>query len=139
MKMTKIIREYIADEVNKKYKSAIEKSEKELRDANKELEDIKVQGIEMFSKMVSEYYNEKILPLYEDGKPCTPKDISIGFPYRYGYGHETKKQEIARQKHEHIIAKCNNDIKAVMIELELGGTKADLDRLLSSINPDAEE
>ena len=134
MRVTKIVREYIEESVSKKYQP--------LRDAiNKKYEPIeraydeavaaaKAEAKEVWAKHLSSFYTEEELrDLIENHTEYVPSYYRIGMHWR----EERNERECALRNEE------NNTIKNILVTLELGGTKADLDRMLSEIDPEEEE
>ena len=136
MKMTKLIREYITDEVSKKYQPLIDAAEEEYKsnsekivvsETQKELEDI-----------AAKMWKERLAPYY------APKDLDamiasttlIGCPHKWGI--YSIPEEQYSQKIKQLRSARDKTIKDILITMELGGSKADLDRMLASVVPSAE-
>lgn len=139
MKMSKVIREYITETVTKKYENLISeasekraKAESDYRKAKDQFEEKmrQIAGAE-FDKQFSKYFDE------QDFSKMSSRGVNVYTPSLYGV--MTAKEKVYSEKVNKLIAKRDNTIKNILIELELGGTKEDLDRLLSSIDPDSEE
>lgn len=136
MKVTKIIREYIEEKVNTKYQPLIDAVEAKYADEDKEytkkLEDtqkrMEMVVREEFRKVFADHYPEEALD-----EMCSLTDIKksrywVTTPYTWNH-----TPHFREKKNDEINALCikrNQAIKNVLIGLELGGTKKDLDRLL---------
>ena len=135
MKMTKLIREYITDEITKKYQPLIdavnnkydlESGRNILRETTKEI-----------TEYAKNLYRERLAPYYaEEDLNALLNDYTIYGPSSY------RAEPIANKKHGEEIsaltAARGEKIRDVLITMELGGTKADLDKMLSEINPSEE-
>ena len=136
MKMSKIIKEYIVEEVTKKYQPKIDALSQAIDECNNELNSLEDKAKAMAEKVALDYFNEHIRPLYPDTVDFDSKNISVYF--RNVWADTTKVKDL-KEKLAETIKRRDKKEKAILVELELGGTKADLDRLLSSIDPDSEE
>ena len=135
MKMTKLIREYITDEITKKYQPLVDavNSSYDLEFGRKILRET--------TKEITEYakslYRERLAPYYaEEDLKALLNDYTIYGPSPY------RAEPIANKKHDEEIsaltAAREKKIRDVLISMELGGTKADLDKMLSEIDPSKE-
>ena len=133
MKMTKLIREYITDEITKKYqplldaantKYDLESGKNVLKETTKEISEYAKQ---LYRERLAPYYEEKDLDdLLDDYQVNTPNSYRVEPAANKKY-----REEISRLK-----ATRDKAIRDVMLTMELGGTKADLDKMLSEINPE---
>lgn len=136
MKVTKIIREYVEEKINAKYQPLLDAVEAKYADEDKEytkkLEDTQ-QRVEMmvreeFRKVFADHYSAEALD-----EMCSLTNIKksrywVTTPYSWNcapHFREKKNDEINA-----LCSKRDKAIKNVLIGLELGGTKQDLDRLL---------
>ena len=135
MKVTKIIREYIEEKINAKYDPMIKATEDKYRDANDDYQEV-VQAVreklevyvrEEFRKALAEYYTPEGL---EDLIPADIKKRRDLVSNPYSYSSRTKHAEALDNELNALRTKRNQAIRNVLIGLELGGTKKDLDRLL---------
>ena len=134
MKMTKVIREYITESVVTKYQPTIDAIKAKKDAALEKINDVKKQTVEELNKIVVRMYRERLAPFYtEDDLGTLLRDRNWVYdPSYYGvYTIEVNKYnaEINRLQSQRDAA-----IKNILITLELGGTKADLDRMLSEVN-----
>lgn len=139
MKVTKIVREYIVDSVNAKYQPIIDAINAKYSGAKEECEKVREQTRVELNKIAMNMYRERLAPFYdeEEMKYSFDRDINLIYdPLRYN------SRTIKEKKRDEEIAKISKEkedtIKNILITLELGGTKADLDRLLSEVNPESE-
>lgn len=125
MRVTKIIREYVEKTINAKlvYGEPTER----LHEARKALDDAE-QEIE---RKVEEYAKK----LVEEANANQPEGFKIYLSDTYSYvrtSHYNAPIAKAAAKHEREIReKRAQAIENILVELELGATKADLERLIS--------
>lgn len=128
MRVTKTIRAYIHENVEKKlaikYAPLKERKDTAL-DAKKELvERAKVEAIKVMKKVLEEAVSNKALVYNEE---MVDRVFNYcGLPNCL----DLNKELYYERKMEDEVNKITNDI---VVELELGGNKADLDRMLSEI------
>ncbi len=135
MKVTKIIREYVEEKINAKYQPALDAVEAKYKDENNEYNEklVATQQLmeatvrEEFRKLFAEYFPNEAL------EEMVPENLKKGrnwvtTPYCYSYS--PKFREAQNEELSAIRTKRDKAIKNVLIGLELGGTKKDLDRLL---------
>jgi len=139
MKVTKIVREYIVDSVNAKYQPIIDAINAKYSGAKEECEKVREQTRVELNKIAMNMYRERLAPFYDEEEMAYSFDRDINLvcdPLRYNC------RTIKEKKRDEEIAKISKEkedtIKNILITLELGGTKADLDRLLSEVNPESE-
>lgn len=126
MRVSKLVKEYITKEVSRKFETAA-KSLQDIR--NKQDEACRAELDVLLAKM-----NEK-------GKAILAKYPELVIPYsspevfyrrHVGYNHTTKLY----QKIIDLDTKKEQVINDILISLELGGTKADLEKMLNEIEVD---
>jgi Mg2+ and Co2+ transporter CorA len=134
MRVTKIIREYITEAINAKYQPIIDAINKEYElvqtayDKNQDAakDEIRRMGRIIWEKYMSLFYDkavfEKLLKDYDPGTPWCYRD-------RPSYIGE-RNDRIDKITNERDTA-----IKNIVVKLELGGSKEDLDEMLAAINP----
>lgn len=141
MKVTKIIREYIEEKINAKYAPMIQAVKAKYDDANKAYEETKEavrNSLEQyardeFRKALAEFYSpEDLEELFNNNSRKV-----VDFPYRYTVS--PKHDKARAEEIDALQKKRDKAIKNVLIGLELGGTKQDLDRLLEEALSDEEE
>lgn len=133
MRMTKVIREYIADEINAKYQPHIDAlSEKYHLDADqKAIQAVKNEVEEVAKKM----FAEKLAPYYDpDDLRVLMGSYSIYVPSHWGINGRGQKQYC--EEKDKLTAARDKAIKEILITMELGGTKEQLDEMLAKINPE---
>lgn len=134
MKVTKIVREYIEETVNAKYAPAIDAVKVKYSKEKENYEACFDAAKEEAVKTVISIFRKHMAPFYsaENMEIMTSHYDYCGMPSRYGAypsWEEERDDAVGKLEKERAAA-----IKNILIELELGGTKADLDRLLSEIN-----
>lgn len=138
MKVTKIVREYITETVNNKYQPLLDAIEKKYAGANERVEEVRNQTRKELNDIALKLFRERLAPFY------TPEDLDkllddrhlVSAPSDWAASPmqcKERNEETAKVRDERDAA-----IKNILITLELGGTKADLDRLLNEINPTME-
>ena len=131
MKVTKLIREYIEESVAKKFEPALEnlKQTYDLEAPNQAMLAVRDE----LRKIAVQKYREALAPFY------TPEDLESLFTDRdlvstpYSYRVSPICEKAYKEKKAALQNASDKAIKNILIELELGGTKKDLDRLLSEI------
>ena len=136
MKVTKIIREYIEEKINAKYAPMIKEVEakysEEIEEYNNTVNSVcdklEIYARQEFRKALAKYYTPEGL---DDLLPTDNHKRSrclVTAPYTY-----TARTKCVTMRDEELATlrtKRDKAIKNVLIGLELGGTKKDLDRLL---------
>ena len=135
MKVTKIIREYIEEKIDAKYDPMIKEVEGKYSDEideykntlNSVADKLEIYARQEFRKALAKYYTPERLD------DLLPTDIHnrrylVNIPYAYNTC--TKYVTMRDEELATLRAKRDKAIKNVLIGLELGGTKKDLDRLL---------
>jgi hypothetical protein len=130
MRVTRLIREYVVKKVNESYPKSAEELAWEEHD--KSLEEAVTEARERIfelSKKVAEELNEKYgFPIDSNLMACD-HNRSIG--RRYNSNSEIYKAYYkAREERQKKIA---DKIEEILLTLELGGSKADLDEMLANI------
>lgn len=134
MRMTKAIREYIADKITEKYQPYIDALAKkyDLDADEKAINAIKNEVEEAAKKM----FTEKLAPYYE---PADLKALMGGYsiyrPNRWGIEERGKKEY--HEEKDKLTAARDAAIKETIVTMDLGGTKEQLDEMLAKINPEA--
>lgn len=143
MKVTKIIKEYIEEKIDAKYDPIIEAIEAKYASKNDEYNEVVTSVRNKLETYARNEFRKALAKFYtpEGLEELIPTDIQkrrdlVNTPYTYNS--HTKHAEMLDKELKTIRAKRDNAIKNILITLELGGTKADLDRMLSEINPEEE-
>lgn len=133
MKVTKIVREYIEDSVSKKFQPAIDalKDKYAIEEAAKTEEavmaSIREAAKDLYREVMANYYTPEDMEKLMDGWSIyRPSSYRISYIAEKDY--EDEKFALTKR--------MEDTIKNILITLELGGTKADLDRMLSEVNVD---
>lgn len=135
MKVTKIIREYIEESVHEKFLPAYEAAAAKSKELEAEKDRIR-GAIKNFKLEMAAYVRDQFAQSFGSHyRPETMEaykgSISVSLPWGLESGFidvedPDKQKAKVREKEE-------KAVKNILIELELGATKADLDRLLSEI------
>jgi hypothetical protein len=123
MKVTKIVREHIEDKMTKLYQPALDKIDDELKSLNRQVDEEQDKIKDKTKKVVVDFLKKEGFIPYND---------DLGFSlYLYSAPKELveKKNKLNLKKQE-LKTKRNNTIMDILVELELGGTKETLDKLL---------
>lgn len=129
MRVTKIIREYVIKRVNEKFPKTQE--EKDWNDYQNKINDILTeanQKIEDFSKKVVEEINAKY-----DLNPDYCLHTSSYMPVRSSYDYNFELYKKHRNAQDEREKKIKKTIEEILVELELGGNKETLEKLLKEI------
>lgn len=134
MKVTKIVREYIEESVSKKYQPAqdalVKKYEPMERAYGEAVKTAKAEIKEVWKKYLSPFYTKEELESVIDGHTVyTPSSYHTDMAWQQ---ERRERKDALRQAEE-------KTIRNILIKLELGGTKEDLDKMLSEIDPEEEE
>lgn len=130
MRVTKLIREYVEKTVSEKFKTPTNK-EVELQ----KLKDKLSQFANIVDDEVRDFVNQRIADFVEQEN--IPQDILLKpSGYYVAVKYDTANSEISmasnRARDERIKRK-NEAIENILLTLELGGTKADLDRMIAEL------
>ena len=133
MKVTKIVREYIEESVGKKFQPAIDalKEKYALGEAAETeravMKRIKTAAKALYTEVMGPYYTaENMETLMNGWSICSPCSYRVRPIAEREYDEESAALKRRR----------DDTIKNILITLELGGTKADLDRMLTEVNVD---
>ena len=134
MRVTKIVREYIEESVSKKYQSAedaiVKKYEPMERAYDEAIKAVKAEIKEVWGKHLSSFYTKEELKLLMDNHTeYVPSTYHVGMAWQQERAERRNALRDAKEK----------TIRDILIKLELGGTKEDLDKMLSEIDPEEEK
>ena len=124
MRVSKVVREYIEKQVNAKYP----KTENE-QNFDK-LTDIVSKANEQYHKLM-EQAKEKISKDFNLPTKCVDKKTNYSYSPFGTWG--TKERELADIDRQNRRVAINHKVEDIIVNLELGGTKADLEKMLSEI------
>lgn len=134
MKVTKLIKEYVAEQVAAKYPET--EAEKQYTKEIEAIED-KVQEINSkikdYALSLCEQANKDLGIEDWDKNDCI-SSARYGYSANYGYNNPYDKNR--RSLREERTKKINNAIKDILVNLELGATKAELDMMLRNLGED---
>lgn len=125
MRVSKTVKEYIAKKVREAYAEKIKSIGKEYYDKRKELED-------KISEMEKEFKERAKTLIKENCGTWNFDDLTRFSYYSVRIGDNDYEQEIRNKKCE-IEKERNEKIEEIIVTLELGGTKADLEKMLSDL------
>jgi vacuolar-type H+-ATPase subunit H len=130
MKVTRLIREYVVKKVNESYPKSV--AELVYEEHNKSISDAITEANERvseFAKKLAEELNEK----YGFPNDCklTACDYHSTISSRYDYDSEIARA--SRKAREERKKKIADKVEEILLTLELGGSKADLDEMLANI------
>lgn len=127
MRVTKLIKEYVAKEVGKKY----EEQEKKIRETykttetesnfNKKLDELLIKWNDEMQNLMNEC---GIISTYGRGREFVKADHA-------GYGLRAESYIAEKQALNEFFEKKESAIENILITLELGGTKDDLEKLIA--------
>jgi hypothetical protein len=128
MRVSKAVKEYIEKQVNAKYP----KTENELNHDN--LTDVVNKANEQYHKLM-EQAKEKIVEQLQKEYELSTDMIEKRSSYSYSpfstWG--TKEKELAETDRQNRRVKIYQKVEDIIVTLELGGTKADLEKMLAEI------
>ena len=126
MRVTKIIREYVEETVNGIYDPIIGNCSKDYSKKKNEVEDI-------LEKMVDEFNTAAKKMIEEHGFTidswCGEEKHIISYTCNFG----KKEYESIANKRNELRDEKRRKIQDILVNLELGGTKAELDEMLKNI------
>ena len=130
MRVTKLIREYVEKTVSEKFKTPTDK-EVELQ----KLKDKLHQFANIVDDEVRDFVNQRIADFAEQEN--IPQDILLKpSGYYAAVKYDTANSEISmasNRARDARIKRKNEAIENILLTLELGGTKADLDRMITEL------
>lgn len=138
MKVSGIVKKYITESVNAKYNAVIESINEKYGGAKTEVDEVIEKTRKELNKAASEAFRKALAPYFDadDLEELVFDRNLVGSPYRWNvYPTNEKKRS---EKVDKLEKEKQKTIDNILITLELGGTKADLDRLLSEVNPNME-
>ena len=136
MRVTKLIKEYVEEEVSKAFSNYKEEELKELKDKNTEIKEY-IDNINEKLRNESQKIIEEIVQKFniEDSYPDNKYRNSLEVrynPIEYNEYYTVLRKEIDKIDQEKR-NKINETIKNILIELELGATKKDLDQMIKNL------
>ena len=129
MRVTKLIREYVEDSVREAYAPKINACDADYRKKTDEVNKILTKMAEEFDTAAKEVIKENGLSVdieyYRGNKEATIVS------YRSSFGN--KEYAAVAKEIDALVGERNEKIKEILLTLELGGTKAELDEMLKKI------
>jgi len=125
MRVTNVIQDYIESKVRQAYKGQFDEIESQLEKATKAIDDMFTEAKAAVTDVVKKYFDDDL----------SKKHIYIRIDTS-NYGNDTYFSDEfnrIRDKRDDVEMKIREKTKEIGIELALGGTKKDLDRLISEI------
>lgn len=130
MRVTKLIREYVVKKVNESYPKSV--AELVWEEHSKSLDSAVTEAHERvfeFAKKLAEELNEKYgFPVDSNLRACNHHN-SIASRYNY----DSEIYQASRKAREERQKKIEEKIEEILLTLELGGSKTDLDEMLANI------
>lgn len=138
MKVSGIVKKYITESVNAKYNAVIESVSEKYGGAKTEVDEVTEKTRKELNKIVSEAFRKALAPYYDsdDLEELMFDKNLVNSPYRWNVYPSNEKKRL--EQVDKLEKEKQKTIDNILITLELGGTKADLDRLLSEVNPNME-
>ena len=133
MKVTKLIREHIEEQINTLYAPAIESVNNELNSLRKQADTAQENIKEKVRKLAFDFLKEN--GFINKDKSNNAKDALSLYVYAEPKEVVEAKLKLEKKKQE-IKAKRDKTIMDILLELELGGNKETLDSLLEKANKD---
>lgn len=130
MRVTKLIEDYVREQVGLAYNGRIKKANDDYRE-NYLLpaQEIIDRCVESFNEKLKEELSSKGIIITDHISPKKPlKDLVKFQPYFYGINGLLGNEEADKLRKER-----DDKIKEILITLELGGTKAQLDEMLKNL------
>ena len=129
MRVTKLIREYVEDSVKEVYAPKINACGADYRKKTDEVNTILTKMADEFNAVAKEVIKESGLSVdIEYG--TEDKEVTI-VSYRSRFGN--KEYAAVAKEIDALVCERNEKIKEILLTLELGGTKAELDEMLKKI------
>ncbi len=123
MKVTKVVREHIENKVDELYQPALDKISEEIRSLDRKVDEAKDKIKDRAREVVLDFLQKEGFVSYD-----STSGISL---YLYsGPAELIESINTLKLKREQLKAKRNNTVMDILVELELGGTKETLDKLL---------
>lgn len=126
MRVTKIIREYVEETVNEIYNPLIENCSKDFSKKKNEIEDILEKMTDEFNAAAKKMIKEHGFTI--DSWSGEEKQI-INYSCNFG----KKEYNSITDKRNELRDEKRRKIQDILVNLELGGTKAELDEMLKNI------
>ena len=126
MRVTKIIREYVEETINGIYDPIIENCAKDYSEKKNEVEEI-------LEKMVNEFDTAAKKVIKEHGFTINSWNGEKRQIINYACYFGNKEYELIADKRNELRDEKRRKIQDILVNLELGGTKAELDEMLKKI------
>jgi hypothetical protein len=126
MRVTKIIREYVEETVNEIYNPLIKNCSKDYSEKKNEVEDI-------LGKMTKEFDAAAKKVIKEHGFTVNSWNGEEKHIVSYTCNFGEKEYVPVREKNRKLNDEKRQKIQDILVNLELGGTKAELDEMLKNI------
>lgn len=129
MRVTKLIREYVESSVREIYAPKIDACGADYKKKMDEVDKILEKMVDEFNAAAKKVIKENGFSVdIEYG--TKDKEVAIVF-YRSRFGN--KEYEAVAKELDALVCERNEKIKEILLTLELGGTKAELDEMLKKI------
>jgi hypothetical protein len=134
MKVTKLIREYVTDEVSKVYDAKVNPYTKQAELDRKKLDDLQEELRQQQKEAIKKFMSENELFERHWGNYIEPYEIRTSVP---SFGNVLTKAIVDAKKWEEENATAKSKkIRDIILNLELGATRQELDDMLSKLLTD---
>jgi hypothetical protein len=129
MKVSKIIKDYVTEQVRVVYDSRIDKAVEEYeQNYSRPTQEIIERCVASFNRQLKEELSSKGIILTDRHTNEPLKELVAISVYSYGINGKVVNEEISKLNKER-----DNKIKEILVTLELGGTKEQLDEMLRNL------
>ena len=137
MRVTKVVREYIEKEVKARLSPAFAAEKAEADRQSKAREEL-LEGAAAAAKAAwTAYVEEHYPPIADFVEDCRHTKYGINIPTFYNNSSfQLRDRQLVTSVHQwynHLSAACKEKSEEIIITLELGGTKKDLDEMLRNL------
>ena len=132
MKVTKLIREYVEEQVSKVYDSKENPYSKQAELDKQKFEDFKKELLASQKKEIEKFFDENnVLDGWSDYKPCTPSAQIPGFSRCV-----TASMKCAEDWKKENIRQRNAKVREIILALELGANRQELNDMIAKLLED---
>ncbi len=133
MKLSTMVKEYIKDKINEKYPLRVEPNGKIDKILEELDERIKAETKDIMTKITKAFNDRLAVRVYRNGKYVF-EDFEIrSFKADYAGAIRSKETAEILQYNEEIKAKREKVYRDIIVSMELGGTKAELEEMLKNL------
>lgn len=132
MKLSTMGKEYIKDKVKERYPLRVCEDKLENEIITELNERIKSETKDIAEKIAKEFNDRLVVKTYRDGK-WIYDDFEITLTGKYNGGLYSRETVEILQYNEEIKAKREKVYREIVVSMELGGTKAELEEMLKNL------